>query len=336
MKPFCASILPLLVTLCLACSNTQSPTSGEPTGAASASFANATSGNVSVVTQTDEGDVGVDGTVDGRTVTTTWYDSHGNATKEVFERILPTNEALHRMTVFEYNTRGATVGEVVEVDLGADGSVDSRSTLQSVETDKRGDPIKQTVTYVGAFVSEYDVLNEFDARGRVIRSALGPQTTTYGYDAHDNIVFYQKEISQGESVQTTTLEYSVHDAMVRQDASLLLNGVLRPIYALSTVASDAKGYPVRQVIQGNYFAGSLQRSTRAITYDAHHNPLTQIDDVDNDGDGTIDFRGVSRWEYQGASDVPLRQGDATATALQHAGQAQTFSLSGKRGPVSSF
>ena len=166
MKPFCASILPLLVTLCLACSNTQSPTSGEPTGAASASFANATSGNVSVVTQTDEGDVGVDGTVDGRTVRTTWYDSHGNPTKEVFERTLPTDEAVRRTTVFEYNTRGATVGEVVEVDLGADGSVDSRSTLQSVETDKRGDPIKQTVTYVGAFVSEPRCDLEADAGRR--------------------------------------------------------------------------------------------------------------------------------------------------------------------------
>jgi hypothetical protein len=346
MKPFCASILPLL-TLVLACSNTQSPTSGEPTSAASASFANAPSGSVAVVTRTDEGDVGVDGTVDGRAVITTWYDAHGKVTKEVLERTLPTEEAVRTTTVYQYNTRGAEIGHVVETDIGADGTVDSRSTLLTVETDKRGDPIKQTITYSGAFVSVSDVVNEFDARGRVIRSVLGPLTTTYGYDSHDNLIFYQTEISQGGSVRTTTLEYNVHDALERQDGTLLLDGVLRPVYALSTVAHDEKGYPVRQVIQGNYFAGSPQRSTRAITYDSHHKPLTQIEDVDYDADGNIDFRGVSRWEYQGQNDVPFRQGNATAAALEPGGDAQTFSPSdpgsgtstergGKRGPVSSF
>lgn len=317
MKPFCASILPLLVTLMLACSNTQSPTSSTTTTAVSASFANASTGTVFAVTRTDESDNGVDGTVDSRTVLTTWYDSHGNPTKEVFERSLPPQHAVRTTTVSEYNSRGARLRAVFESDDGADGTVEFRSTLQTVATNKRGDPIEQSSTS-----NPVNVFNEFDARGRVIRSVQGGFTTTYGYDSHDNLVLYRTEISQGGGVRTTTLEYNVHDAFVHEEQVLLLNGVARDVFVISTTAYDANGYPVRQLIEGNGFIGSVQGATAtdAITYDAHHNKLTQVEYADYDGDGSIDSQGISRWEYQGRSDVPFRQAAPAAASLDPAGQ----------------
>jgi hypothetical protein len=271
------------------------------------------------VTRTDEGDVGVDGTVDVRTVRTTWYDAHGNPTMEVFEWLLPPEDAIRTTTVFEYNAHGALLGYVVETDEGADGTVDYRSTLQTVETDKRGDPIRQVYTFRSPLIP-VDVLNEFDARGRVIRSVQGPLTTTYGYDSHDNIIFYQTVISQGGGTRTATIEYNAHDVLVHLTQIAPLSGVLRVVNLLSTVSYDAKGYPVEQVLDALDLAGNPERTTRVITYDAHHNLLTQTDDVDYGADGSVDFRLISHWEYGGRNDVPVRQVAPAAAALQHAEQ----------------
>jgi hypothetical protein len=311
MKPFCASILPLLVTFVLACSNTQSPTStAKP---ASASFAGAPSGIASVVTRTDEGDSGADGTVDSRVVVTTWYDAHGNPTKVVYERMLPAEDAVRATTVYEYTVRGALFGYVIETDNGADGTIDRRSTLQTVETDNRGNPTTQEYVY-SDLNAPVDILNEFDTRGRVVHSVQGPVTTRYAYDPHDNVIFYESEISQGGGVHTITIDYNVHDAFVSEKAVLSLNGLTQDVYVVSTTAYDSKGYPVQQLIEGNFFAGSRQRETSTITYDSHHNKLTQVSDVDYDGDGSVDSRGTSHWTYQGRNDLSIRNANVMAMA----------------------
>jgi len=327
MKPICASFLPLLMTLVLACSKSESPTSIERTHAASASFAAASSGAVSAVTRTDDYDNGVDGTVDGRTVRTTWYDAHGNVTKEVFEQTLPLETAVRSTTVNEYNARGARLGYVFEFDDGADGTVDFRSTLRTLETNKQGDPIRQVTSG-----STVDIVNEFDTRGRLIRSVLGPLTTTYGFDSHDNLVLYQTEISQGSGVQTATLEYNVHDVLVHLMQIAPLSGVLRVINLLSTVSYDAKGYPVQQVLDALDVAGNPSHTTRVITYDAHHNLLTQIDDVDYGVDGSVDSRVTSHWEYRGRNDVLFRQMDPAAAATGHTWQALAAAPPDPTGP----
>jgi hypothetical protein len=311
MKRVCFASVSLFVVLALGCSNERAPSPADTEGVAPATLDATTPPAQTTIIRIENFDRHADGTVDVRTILTTWYDSHGNPVRELYENdpSVPEGHAARATFVAEYSVHGAILDSVFDIDEGADGTIDSRTTLETLETDQKGNPTRQIRTDYGSNGAEtgrIELTNVFDSRNRIIAVSDGTTRTDYVYDAHGNVVISGSS-SRG-TLRESSYEYTIHDALVYMTEQVLDRDDLQSSRTLTTVSQDGQGYPLQQIetfleppihTPQESHPAYHERASRVLTYDGRHNLLSQTDDVDYEANGSVDARSIITWQYAG-------------------------------------
>lgn len=332
MNRFYSAGLLVPALLCLACSNDPSSVSSESPATSATFIAN---GTQSVVVQTDEVDRNGDGTADATFITTTRYDVHGNAVEEVSE-----SPASRDVTTNQYNNHGDLIGYVYDEDEGADGVVDARETLTTLETDNQGHPLRQAVSYDdgnnGSIELTSERANRFDARGRIVEVTRSNQSDAYQYDEHDNVARHDMHWAQGSRAINLVYngEWSAHSSELRSASTVTQTGQPESGHTLTSIAFDKQGYPILQNLEFRSGSRVSSRFTIEWGYDGHHRVLLHVASEDRNLDGQIDSRTTTRFEY-GGPEVAAAHGLAALGKAGRAGAAlvsQRFNGKGPSGP----
>lgn len=311
MKPRLArltgSAVLFMITIAFGCANDPKPLSIGPESEASHALLTAAASEArSVVVRVEERDDFADGVVDLRYTSTTWYDARGGAVKEVLDNDEPADGAIDARTTYlhSYNQHGCEVWYSIDYDHLADGTIDNRTTIVATEFDEHGNPTRYVYSWDedadGAVDGITEWFTEYDARGNLLKRIDPPSAVReYSYDAHGN------RIQEGNR----TSKYNSHDQLIHMIDDDGVSGTTE----LSTIACDRQGNPTEQVILSTNSAGTVERTTRSITYDNHRNVLSVLVKRDGSGDGTVDA--VTRIEYQ-YSGVDRHLAAITPTANQ--------------------
>jgi hypothetical protein len=294
MKPCFPNLrsgLLLLTLLASGCVSDPGPLSPDPGKApSSAQVAVPPSREHLVVVKTEEIDWPVDGSIDYRAVTTTWYDAHGNLVREVLEGGDPSE--YRRTSEWVYNQHGNLMSYVID-ELYAPSFSGNRTALTTLETDGRSNPTRQLLTQDHGIDGTIDVqdtyLNKFDSRSNLVEYENDGVTRILAYDAHGNLVLFSDD--WGDLITWT---YNPHNTLVHQLFTLGSFAM-----ELFTTAYDKHGNPTGQVLEFRYASVPAERSIFSLTYDGRHNLLTSVMDHDREADGTIDDRTTTTFEHSG-------------------------------------
>lgn len=308
------------LALSLGCSNQSTPTSTQPPAAIAQSAQLPGGGDAkTIVTAHVETDFGINGTIDVRQTAITAYDQSGNVLSYVVES-LANGEVRRQETTYTYNKWGNVLSELVESIAGG-GSVSSRSLLRTIEVDQRGNPTSQWYEEDWGGDGNPEVLasstfTSYDHRSKPITEIQQVDFAPYGvfdtrvtrttsYDAKGNLVYLLSESDFNvdgtpDRIETRTSTYNAHGALLEESVEVD-TGTEIFRYGTTTLELDAQGNPTLQVITGVGGVGS--RMTISTEFD-HRRPISQIVEVDTDGNGTIDGQTTITYEYGGSGPTP--------------------------------
>jgi hypothetical protein len=265
-------------------------------------------------------DRGLDGDIDRVGATTIQYDVRGNVVSHYQWSERPHGDPGYSYSsAREYNVHSDLIA--ARDQESSDGGIISRTTLATIALNQQGHPVLQALE-VNDFgdLRHTDLTNQFDARGRLAGQTYdASETRVYDHDAHDNIVHWTS-VTASIRVEES-IEFNVHDVVL---GSVLIQtqGSQRLVQTLATNEVDAHGYPTVQTFEVVFRGRRIERDVTKTTYDGHHRPLVKVGDLDTDGNGSVDARITTQFEYRGA-EVPVAHGQsALASRLEAAAMDQ--------------
>ncbi len=303
-------LLCLFPVALLACSNNTSPDAINGSNQTSEPIL-AVAHNSSIV-ETLEFDDDGDGTVDLRSIQTSWYDAHGNTVRSVNETDYLGPDGMNRTTIVAtYSKQGNLVNRTEEFDRFADGTIDRRTIESAVAHDHFGNPTELLRTVDldanGTIDAQNSSTLEYDHRGNLIRQAHDTGTTSsISYDAHGNPVHVVIESPTGTSttVWDMTRVFNPHGALVEEvSVTTWYGGVDRQTW--STTQFDRQGNPIEQAYEAATQLGVLERGTRVLTYDVGHRLVGLVEESDHGANGTVDQRFTYSYEYTGTTSAKV-------------------------------
>jgi YD repeat-containing protein len=304
-----------MLTLCVlsvACSNDPSILSSE-SNAPTPSLAAAGPGAVrSVTVASFDMDQGLDGFIDRVGVTTVEYDARGNVVSMDQRSENHYGDArFGYLSAREYNLHNDLIAAL---DQEISDEYVSQTQLITVALNQQGHPVLQALEYDSG--GSTDLANQFDARGRLVGQTYdAAETRVYDHDAHDNIVHWTAVTPFSRFEES--IEFNAHDAVLGSTL-IVTQGSQRMVQTLETTEVDAQGYPTVQTFEVTFRGRLQERDIVRTTYDGHHRPLIEVEDLDTDANGSPDARVTRRFEYRGA-EVPVAHGQsALASRLEAA------------------
>lgn len=266
---------------------------------------------------TQQSDVDFDQVPEVIAVTEREYGANGDVVASVdWQRFNGGEASTWRLAEVEYDRFGRSTRQVVEQDVGADGSNDTRQTF-SAEYDARGNGIRAAwdddEDADGVIDSRSVTASQYDSRGRpLLRTDEGDleadgtvdsrETWTYEYGAAPGptgLVLVSDEDADGafEQRHVYAWTYDAAGNPITSAYHLESSSVAVPARSGGYVRAYDRDRRVTRDERTDDFSGNLTRQVDVITFDDLGNQLSREWEFDGNVDGIADSRGSEGSEY---------------------------------------